>query len=160
MVEHGNRGKAHVPARTGRRRPPPSLLTLAGAGLAAVALLGAGLAGYSWFTTPPSSNLPTFDRTAAEQKADVERDARNARVCDVARGRVLHGATLGVTETDGWVVEVMGLRTGATAPPAEDPALRAFVAEPSAAEGSSFIWKEEPLALTVPSSFARVTISS
>jgi len=131
---------------------------------AAVAI--AGLAAYFWFVRPdPASATDAsasgpVSRTKGAAPTDLEeRIARANRVCEATRARVLRGATVGITETDGWVVEFFGFQKDGKALLGKSPALAQFVASPSAPEGSAFIWKEEPQLATVTNSTTRVTLA-
>lgn len=81
--------------------------------------------------------------TAPGERPLDEHRARAARVCEATRTRVVRGATVAVTDADGWVVEFRGVRDGSKEPLTKNSRLTQFFETPSAPQGSRFIWKEE-----------------
>lgn len=139
--------------RSGAQRSPN--WTWLVAGLSALVLGGAA---YLWLSPRSQASAPA-PTAAPVTDAAREREARNARVCEDTRARVLRGATVGTTETDGWVVEIWGMQRGGEALLAAAPALGQFVEDPARAGGSQFIWKDEPELAKVIDSSTRVTVS-
>lgn len=91
-----------------------------------------------------ASTRPPAPSAAPSTRSSDERTARATRVCETTRSRVLRGATLGITDIEGWVVEYSAFRTGEQRKLTELPALREFFADPLAQEGTAFIWAQEP----------------
>lgn len=71
--------------------------------------------------------------------------ARASRVCADTYARVVQGGSVGLTDTDGWLVELAFLKQGGTEPLATHPALARFVRAPEKKSGSPYIWTEEKL---------------
>lgn len=99
-------------------------------------------------------------RPAAVEDSERERSARAARVCETTRERVLRGATLGPTDVEGWVVDIVVLKKGGAEPLDTAPVLRSFVADPASKQGTRFVWAEEPELLDLPGSDSRVLVGS
>lgn len=127
------------------RRPTPLWIWFAALGVAG------SLAGWAAYAARPSVAKDTVVRRAAAAvpgEADApeheDRRQRAARICDNARTRVLRGATLGPTETEGWVVDVIALRQGAPAPLVGDQRLLEFVGAGPLGQLVPFVWTGEP----------------
>lgn len=85
---------------------------------APVLLLGAALVyrlAPSWSGVPETARdaKPTTTELA---DADLEREARAARVCNATRTRLARGATVGPTDAEGWIVELSLVRSAASPP--------------------------------------------
>jgi hypothetical protein len=126
------------------RRPTPSWVWFMALGVAAT------LAGWAAYAARPALPEETVVRRAAASPDQgpttphEDRRERAARVCESARTRVLRGATLGPTETEGWVVDVLALRRDAPEDLARDPRLLEFVGAGPAGELVPFVWSGEP----------------
>ncbi len=123
--------------------------------------IGAAAAGvaYRLSSQPPEPDV--VRRPAASVAAltsEEERAARAARVCESTRGLVLRGGTVGPADLEGWVVDVLVLARGATEPLEGHPALATYLKEPTKAEGTSFIWSEEPELTRLTDSETRVVV--
>lgn len=73
--------------------------------------------------------------------------------------RVVHGGSVSVADTDGWVVDLLIAKAGASTPLDTHPSLQAFVQEPLNPKGSRFIWPEEPELGRVATEETRVHLS-
>jgi serine/threonine-protein kinase len=112
---------------------PIAVLVLAAGGVwLAWHKLGPGHASRAPVVSSPIQNADEYE------KARIE---RAQRVCDATRARVMRGATVGPTDVEGWVVEIVLARSGAD--PVGDPALDAFF-QKHADGGLRFSWKEAP----------------
>jgi serine/threonine-protein kinase len=95
--------------------------------------------GFSLFgTRAPSATGP---RNVDEYEA--ERTQRAQRACEATRARVQRGATVGPSDVEGWVVEMVFLRAKDTPDPVRDPGLVEFVEKREDA-GARFAWKGTP----------------
>lgn len=123
---------------------------------AAAALLGAGALGAAYAARPLEAPPEVSRRSAMAGETrgdgpaspdvlgDRARRERAARVCEGARARVLRGGTLGPTETEGWVVDVLVLGQDATTPLHDHPALATFLDPPEPGRLARLVWSEEP----------------
>jgi hypothetical protein len=123
------------------RRPPQLIAPLVILALVGVAIYFAwrmfapGGSGWPWAAKPVSS-APTADQYEAE------RVARAARVCQATRSRIMRGATVGPTDVEGWVVELVLSRDGAD--PTTDPALGEFFARGEDGGAYRLSWSGTP----------------
>ncbi|MFO0570992.1 MAG: serine/threonine-protein kinase [Polyangiaceae bacterium] len=111
-----------------------------------VLLLGAVALGfaYRWLAPGGWSFSSTPAASASAVSADDyerQRAERAQRVCDATRSRIVRGASIGPTDVEGWVVELVLARP--TPAPEKDAALDAFI-ERGSASGGKFVWKEAP----------------
>lgn len=136
--------------------------------LAAAALFGLAYLGYRAYGGEPfgrgneesgeqagGARSPGVDRRAHGRRPDPgviaatgtgreTRLGRASRVCAESFARAGQGQTMGIADSEGWVVDYLAWRTSAGEPLSEHPALAKYVAVPDAAQGSSYVWKEEP----------------
>lgn len=126
------------PSALSRGRQLPGWL----APLVAFAILG-GL-GWWWFgdrfrpstaVAPPVESAPVDDEVARRERAQ--------RVCEATRSRVMRGTTVGPLDVEGWVVELMLLRSGSE-PLATDPGLSEFIAREPNAGAARVSWPRAP----------------
>lgn len=147
-------------------RPPPKRgLGLGWLGpVALIALVAAGLWGAFRFMDARTVNGSTSRpgaAPAATSSADAyeaARAARAARVCAATRERVLRGASVSMTDAEGWVAELVLLRDAATAPMRTDPALDAFFAFDPSHETARLVWAGAPALAEISDAFSRVRI--
>ncbi len=69
---------------------------------------------------------------------------RASRVCAESFARAGQGQTMGIADSEGWVVDYLAWRISAGEPLVGHAALAKYVAAPDAAQGSSYVWKGEP----------------
>lgn len=100
------------------------------------------------------------DAQHATADPEAARRERAARVCESARARVLRGATLGPTDTEGWVVDVMLLRWGATEPLDRHPSVEHFLEPGESGRLRRFVWREEPELAALEGSDTGVVVTS
>lgn len=87
---------------------------------------GPGGRGFSFGASPSATqSVDDYER---------ERDERARRVCEATRSRIMRGATVGPTDTEGWVVELVLTRPDAD--PSADPGLGEFFARGDADAGA------------------------
>ncbi len=112
----------------------------------------------------PASEAPGLVRRkenaarAPVENSEKERRERAARVCGTTRERVLRGATVGVTDVEGWVVDLFVLKRGSTELLDTQDALRSFVEDPTNRHGTKFVWADEPELLGLAGSDTRVLV--
>ncbi|MCA9597419.1 MAG: hypothetical protein KC776_29095 [Myxococcales bacterium] len=90
----------------------------------------------------PTTTTPTPNPVASvgADAYEAERRARAERVCQATRSRVMRGATVGPTDVEGWVVELVLLRDGSSGDLTFDPGLGPFVARRPGALSGRFVW--------------------
>jgi len=74
------------------------------------------------------------------QAAPEDRGARARRVCSATRTRALKGGSVGISDVDGWVVEIFLAKSGSSALLTEAPEMKRFVEEPMAAGDHKMTW--------------------
>lgn len=115
---------------------PMAILLLAAAGvLFAWDRFAPGGLGFR-FGAEPTASAPNVD------EYERERAARAQRVCEATRSRILRGATVGPTDVEGWVVELVLIREAAD--PLRDPALGEYLSQGEDAGAQRFVWKDAP----------------
>ena len=101
-------------------------------------------------TTASDDSAPTTD----------DRESRAARVCEQTVGRVSRGATVGTTDTEGWVIELTLLGRRTTTPMDANAVLDRYVQlEPGTATGR-WVWGETPELARIEGSSTRVELRS
>jgi hypothetical protein len=84
-------------------------------------------------------------RTVVKQDSDQqERVARAARVCEATRSRVMRGASIGPTDTEGWVVELWLRRAAERGAVLGDPSLAEFVTPETQSAHGRISWQGAP----------------
>ncbi len=71
---------------------------------------------------------------------EAQRRARAERVCQATRSRIQRGATVGPTDVEGWVVELVLLRDGSSAELTFDPGLSPFISRRPGQLSGKFVW--------------------
>ncbi len=71
--------------------------------------------------------------------------ARDSRVCAATHARVVRGGSVGLTDTDGWLVEVALVKQDGHEPLNTHPGLSKFVEAPELKDGSRYVWPKEKL---------------
>ncbi|HEY4156605.1 MAG TPA: hypothetical protein VGM29_00855 [Polyangiaceae bacterium] len=134
-----SRAGVAVAARRASRFGMPSLL-------APLAILGIGVASiwyvYRWLA-PTGGRASGAVPSASASVSAVERDrmARSSGACAAARTRAVEGASLGPTDVEGWVVELLLLR------PDSEPlshVIDGFLAPATSERGARLIWPAAP----------------
>jgi len=156
-------------------RPPSALRMHLGSWIGLCALVSSIALGVMWTVgdlgrasagPPRAASAPDgatrTDKAAAASTADK---GRPSLVCAATRARVVRGATVTVADAEGWVVEYLAFRPLAQGAPASEAVLpmrelTQFFEAPTAAEGSRYIWPEEPTLSTTPTSEDRVFVRS
>jgi hypothetical protein len=98
---------------------------------------------------------PAPDLDAAER----ERQQRAWRVCSATASRVAQGASVGPTDTEGWVVETMLLGDGAKGDLRAHPALAKFVERAPGQDSGHFVWQQTPSLTQIEGPATRVTVA-
>lgn len=107
---------------------------------------------------PP--NVPAADAHAAPGSGRETRLGRASRVCAESFSRAAQGQTIGLADSEGWVVDYLAWRAAPGSPLTQHAALAKYVATPHAAQGSRYVWKEEPELSGVETSDDLVTVSA
>jgi hypothetical protein len=121
---------------------------------ALILALGAGgvWAAYKYLTPGTTGGLKAADHATDKpagssvpaDEYESERLARAERVCQTTRERVQRGATVGPTDTEGWVVELTLLRAGGNSALTFDPALASFIERRAGSLEGKFVWAGAP----------------
>ena len=107
----------------------------------AIGLAGGLVYGIYRALGPAQGGGEKVERTpAAGSVAMDDRRARALRVCEATRSRVMRGATVGPTDVEGWVVEIVLLREGSSSDLTYDPALTAFVNRGPGETSGKLVW--------------------
>ncbi|MBN2191906.1 MAG: hypothetical protein JW751_03750 [Polyangiaceae bacterium] len=134
-----------------RRRPValPFVVILTAAGL----VLGGFFAYPLVFAPAPPLAAPS------SRDLEAERAARAHRVCSETRARVARGATVGPMDAEGWVVELMLVRTVTPVPLLHDHGLRAFLARPEPDLPTRLVWAGTPTLAGIDATGSEVVLS-
>lgn len=130
-------------------------------------LMAAAAALWAAFAARPQTSDEVVRRASsasslrASADATEDRRQRAVRVCENARARVLRGATIGPTETEGWVVDVLVVRWPAKdALDARHAVLDTFLAPGAPGELRRFVWSEQPELVALEGSATGVRVTS
>ncbi len=95
----------------------------------------------------PGSENGDAPAIAREHETTGRQDsiARDSRVCAATYARVVRGGSVGLADTDGWLVEVALLKRDGHEPLSTHPGLAHFVEAPESKDGSPYVWPQEKL---------------
>jgi hypothetical protein len=127
----------------------------------AIAVLLTGLAGFRLYQLQSAHDVTAVVRkTAAAGELDSkERAARASRVCEATRARVMRGAAIGPSDTEGWVVELWALRGKEKPSPATDPALAEFLTGETPSARGRITWQGAPTLVALEGEDTTVTVT-
>ena len=108
--------------------------------------------------SPPVRRRADDPGSPGSSAGQLDRETRAAQVCQATVARISRGATVGPTDTEGWVVELGLLSNRAGGPMTDHPGLARFIArEPGAAVGR-FVWPDAPELSRIEGPSTRVEI--
>jgi serine/threonine-protein kinase len=88
----------------------------------------------------PTTTVTSPVASVGADAYEAERRARAERVCQATRSRIQRGATVGPTDVEGWVVELVLLRDGNSGELTFDPGLSPFISRRPGQLRGKFVW--------------------
>lgn len=135
---------------------PAALVALLGAGVWGALRFSGTRAAFEALASSSTSAAPALSSPADAYEA--ARRSRAAAVCARTRERVLRGASISMTDADGWIVELVLLRDASAAAIRSDPALGTFLAFDPTHETARLVWAGTPALAAIDDAFSRVRL--
>ncbi len=129
------------------------------ASVIALALGVAAWAVYRAVAAKQARAVASAAATATAPNPAAERELRARRVCEATESRVMRGATVGATDVEGWVVDLVLLRDGPGDALEFDPGLTAFVDRRPGQSTGRIVWPPAKALTAIDQGLGQVQIT-